>query len=101
MLIFRVTHSTNLKKQYMYMEDIFLETPLLIYFNFFQTVTKPRVLLTVSVSAAYMPVLTVVKLCKFLSIVNMSLGPAAATAVMVMVVMITITKFKCRVYLGM
>ena len=35
MLIRRLTCSRNLKKQCMYMEDIFLKTPHMIYFNFF------------------------------------------------------------------
>ena len=33
--LMRVKLSRNLKKQWMYMQDVFLKTPLLIYFNFF------------------------------------------------------------------
>ena len=45
------------------MEDIFVETPLLIYFNFFQFFFPKSKLLNsvcgLSASAAYMPVFTV------------------------------------------
>ena len=37
-LIRGLTHARNLKKQCMYMENIILNTPLLIYFNFFPKV---------------------------------------------------------------
>ena len=47
-----LARSRNLKKQYMYMEDISLKTPLLIYCNFFQTFFFQNSGCNISVSAA-------------------------------------------------
>ena len=62
-LICGLTHSRNLKKQCMYMKDIFLKTPLLIYVsffpNFFPQFKLPNSGCGLSVSAAYTPVFTV------------------------------------------
>ena len=64
-LIRGLTRARNLKKQCIYMKDIFVKTPLLIYFNFFQKFFFPKSKLLnsgcgLSASAAYTPLFTVV-----------------------------------------
>ena len=52
-LIHGLMHSRNLKKQCMYMKDVFLKTPFLIYFNFFPKFKLQNSGYGLCVSAAY------------------------------------------------